>query len=100
MARKKRSTTTYLVMVHDDGSPIDVLLPDGRMAILLPDTSLDALRSSDVFVGTVRHRRGGTLEIMSEFGDIDETRQRIIDEEGGRRGAAARLELRTMISFV
>ena len=40
MARKKKTentTTTYLVMVHSDGRPAEVLLPDGRMALLIPE---------------------------------------------------------------
>ena len=97
MARKKKpnETTTYLVMVHSDGRPTQVLLPDGRMAILVPQNDLYAC------TGVVRKLRGMTFEIMSDEDEsIEDIREGLIfDGHDPKEVKAMKLEKCPLISF-
>lgn len=99
MARKKRNTTTYLVMVHDDGSPAEVLLPDGRMALLLPSGDMCAATTAIVTNGVIRrHRNRITVELDTEP-NIEWARDEIRIDEGPAVAARARLEVHPMVCF-
>ena len=104
MARKKKQenvTTTYLVMVHSDGSPTQVLLPDGRMAILVPQNDLYACTDASTFTGVVRKLRGRTFEIMSDEDEsIEDIREGLIfDGYDPKKVKAMKLEKCPLISF-
>lgn len=105
MPRKKKqpnTTTMYLVMVHSDGSPTQVLLPDGRMAILIPETDLYPYTEAKTFTGVVRKLRGGKLEIMSDEDEsIEDIREGMIfDGHDPKEVRAMKLEKHPMISFI
>lgn len=99
MAKKKRNTTTYLVMVHDDGSPAEVLLPDGRMALLLPSTESWLCTTAIISNGVIRRSRG-KITIESDLdSDIEAVREEIRDQESPAAAARARLEVHTLVCF-
>jgi len=105
MARKKKQenvTTTYLVMVHSDGTPTQVLLPDGRMAILIPETDLYPCTGAKAFTGVVRKLRGGKFEIMSDEDEsIEDIKEGMIfDGHDPKAVRAMKLEKHPMISFI
>lgn len=99
MARKKRNTTTYLVMVHDDGSPAEVLLPDGRMALLLPSTESWLCTTAFITNGVIRRRRGKIMIECDSDSDIEAVREEIRIDEGPAAAARARLEACPMVCF-
>ena len=43
------ATQAYMVLVHDDGRPTEVILPDGRIGFLVPRASDEG---KDVFYGS------------------------------------------------
>ena len=104
MPRKKKqpnTTTMYLVMVHSDGSPTQVLLPDGRMAILIPENDLYPYTEAKTFTGVVRKLRGGKLEIMSDEDEsIEDIKEGMIfDGHDPKEVRAMKLEKCPLISF-
>ena len=104
MPRKKKqpnTTTMYLVMVHSDGSPTQVLLPDGRMAILIPETDLYPYTEAKTFTGVVRKLRGGKLEIMSDEDEsIEDIKEGMIfDGHDPKEVRAMKLEHHPFVSF-
>lgn len=101
MARKKRSTTTYLVMVHDDGSPTEVLLPDGRLALLVPPHDFYPCTTAFTTTGVIRRLRGGAVEFVSDGEESpDAVRENLIfDGENPRTVRAMKLETQLMVSF-
>lgn len=103
MGKKKQENTTamYIVMVHSDGSPTQVLLPDGRMAILIPQNDLYPCTEASTFTGVVRKLRGGKFEIMSdEDENIEDIREGLIfDGYDPKEAKAMKLEKCPLISF-
>ena len=104
MARKKKTettTTTYLVMVHSDGRPTEVLLPDGRMALLVPESDLFPCTRAQVFTGVVHRPRSGVVEILSDEDEsIEDIRESLIfDGDDPRRVRAMKIEKHPLVSF-
>lgn len=104
MARKKKTenaTTTYLVMFHSDGSPAQVLLPDGRMALLLPEHEAYACTRARIFTGVIQRHRNGAVEIISDEDEsIESLRDEMIsDGVDPRTVKAMKLEHHPLVSF-
>lgn len=105
MPRKKKTenvTTTYMVMVHSDGSPTQVILPDGRMAILLPERDLYPCNEARTFTGIVRKLRDGKLEVVSDEDEsIEDLKEGMVfDGHDPKEVRAMKLERHPMISFM
>lgn len=104
MARKKKTestTTTYLVMVHSDGRPADVLLPDGRMALLIPEHETYLCTRASLFNGVIQRHRSGVVEILSDEDEsIEDIRESLIfDGDDPRKVKAMKIEKHPMVSF-
>ena len=105
MARKKKTesiTTTYLVMVHSDGRPAEVLLPDGRMALLIPEHDLFPCTRAQVFTGVVHRPRTGNVEILSDEDEsIEDIREAMIfdGDADPRKVKAMKIEKQPLVSF-
>ena len=104
MGKKKKQEnviTTYLVMVHSDGTPTQVLLPDGRMALLIPEHEVCLCTKAKPFTGVVRKLRGGKFEIMSDDDEsIEDIKEGMIfDGHDPKVVRAMKLEKHPMISF-
>jgi hypothetical protein len=103
MAKKKKpnETTTYLVMVHSDGRPTQVILPDGRMAILIQQHDLYPCNEVSTFTGVVRKLRGGKFEIMSDEDEsIEDIKEGMIfDGHDPKAVRAMKLEKHPLVSF-
>jgi hypothetical protein len=102
MARKKKAentTTTYLVMFHSDGSPAQVLLPDGRMAILSPEYDLYACTTAAVSDCVLIRRKDGGVDVW-EGSSIDEVRSTLmIDGFDKRQIDKMKIEKHFMVTF-
>ena len=104
MARKKKTesiTTTYLVMVHSDGRPAEVLLPDGRMALLVPESDLYPCTRAQVFQGVVHRRKNDFITVYGEDGEsIEDIKEGLIfDGHDPKSVRAMKLEHHPMVSF-
>ena len=103
MAKKKKpnETTTYLVMVHSDGRPTQVILPDGRMAILIQQHDLYPCTEVSTFKGVVSRKKSGKVEIYSEDGEsVEDVKEGlIIDGYDPRTVRALKLEHLPLVSF-
>ena len=104
MARKKKqesATTTYLVMVHSDGRPTEVILPDGRMAILLKENDLYPCDRAQVFQGVVHRRKNGFVTVYGEDGEsIEDIKEGLIfDGHDPKSVRAMKFEQHPMVSF-
>lgn len=105
MARKKKTentTTTYLVMVHSDGRPAEVLLPDGRMALLIPEHEIGLCTRALVFTGVVHRPRTGNIEILSDEDEsIEDLREAMIfdGDADPRKVKAMKIEKHPLVSF-
>ena len=104
MARKKKTesiTTTYLVMVHSDGRPADVLLPDGRMAFLIPAHEIYLCNKAALVTGVVQRHRSGVVEILSDEDEsIEDIRESLIfDGDDPRKVKAMKIEKHPLVSF-
>jgi hypothetical protein len=102
MARKKvREAKAYLVMVYEDGSPTEVILPDGRMALLVPHDDLYFCDAARTFTGVVRKLKAGKVEILSdEEESIEDLKEGMIfDGEDPKAVRSMKLEHHLMISF-
>jgi hypothetical protein len=104
VARKKKAegtTITYLVMVHSDGRPSQVVLPDGRMALLVMHDDMYFCDKTDVFTGVVRRRRAGKVDIISDEAEqLDDIRESMLfDGVSPKDVKSMKLEHQLMISF-
>ena len=104
MARKKKAestTITYLVMVHSDGRPSQVVLPDGRMALLVLHDDLSFCDKTDIFTGVVRRLRAGKVDIISDEAEqLDDIRESMLfDGVSPKDVKSMKLEHQLMISF-
>jgi hypothetical protein len=105
MAKKKSdsvTTTTYLVMVHSDGRPTEVLLPDGRLALLVPEADLYPCTRAQVITGVVHRPKTGNIEILSdELESIEDIREAMIfdGDADPRKVRAMKIEHHPLISF-
>jgi hypothetical protein len=102
MARKKTNeTTTYLVMVHSDGRPTQVILPDGRMAILIQQYDLYPCTEVSTFTGVVSKKKSGKVEIYGEDGEsVEDIKEGLIfDGHDPRTVKALKLEHHPLVSF-
>ena len=103
MAKKKKpnETTTYLVMVHSDGRPTQVILPDGRMTILIQQHDLYPCTEVSTFTGVVSRKKGGKFEIYGDGGEsIEDIKESLIfDGHDPRTVRALKLEHHPLVSF-
>jgi hypothetical protein len=102
MAKKKpNETTTYLVVVHSDGRPTQVILPDGRMALLVPHDDMYFCDKASVFTGVVRRGRGRKIDLISDEAEqLDDIRESMIfDGASPKDVKSMKLEHQLMISF-
>jgi hypothetical protein len=77
------ATQAYMVLVHDDGRPTEVILPDGRAGLLFPRASDEG---KDVFYGKPEVHRGvfrqmadGTETYVLAGCTIEEARKELTD---------------------
>jgi hypothetical protein len=102
MSRKKKQTketTTFLVMVHSDGSPAQVLLPDGRMAIMSPEYDLYACTRALVSDCVLIRKKDGGVEVW-EDASIDDVRSTLmIDGFNVREINKMKIEKHPIVKF-
>ena len=104
MARKKKERAVkgvYTVFEYEDGGPMEVILPDGRMAILIDGENLYECTRTTTTTGCVRRLRNGKIELMDDnCNDVEETRT-VLREDGVAPDAGRKMvfELRPMVSF-
>jgi hypothetical protein len=103
MARKKerKVRAVYTVFEYEDGGPMEAILPDGRMALLMLPHDLYECTSASVMIGAIARRRGGKIEIVDDdCSTLEDAREHLemsgYDPEEVRR---MKLELRPLISF-
>lgn len=102
MARKKaKEAKAYLVMVYEDGSPSEVILPDGRMAFLIPHDDMYFCDKVSIFTGVVKRGRAGKVELISDEEEpLDDVREGMIFDGGSPKDVKSmKLEHQLMISF-
>ena len=103
MGKKKQEniTTTYLVMVHSDGRPAEVILPDGRLALLVPESDLYPCTRASVSQGVVHRRKNGFVTLYGEDGEsIEDIREGLIFDGHDPKGVRAmKLEHHPLVSF-
>ena len=103
MARKKerKVRAVYTIFEYEDGGPMEAILPDGRLALVVPPHDLYQCTTAKVALGAVVHRRGGKIEIIDDCcKDIEDARDRAA-EYGyePREIRRMKLEIRPMVSF-
>jgi hypothetical protein len=102
MARKKerRVKAVYTVFEYEDRGPMEVILPDGRLALLLPSQDLYPCDAATVMNGCVRRLRGGKIEILDDSSNtLDEARENLKFSYDDGDVHKMALEIRPMVSF-
>jgi hypothetical protein len=102
MARKKerKVKAVYTVFEYEDKGPMEVILPDGRLALLIPSQDLYLCESATVMNGCVRRLRGGKIEILDDTSDtLEQARESLkFSYDDGEVNKMA-LEIRPVVSF-
>jgi hypothetical protein len=103
MSRKKerKVKAVYTVFEYEDGGPMEAILPDGRMAILIMAHDLYECTGASTSMGAVRRLRGRKIELLddncSSLEDLRETAALVgYDPEEISKMS---LELRPLVSF-
>ncbi len=76
------ASQSFLVIVHDDGRPTEVMLPDGRLGVLFPRSSDDSdhiFYGMPVIGGAVFHRmENGSEDFIFRDVSLDEARKELL----------------------
>jgi hypothetical protein len=99
--RERKIKAVFTVFVYEDGSPMEAMLPDGRMALVIDRGDWMACTGVHQAQGIIRKHRGGKIEIIDdEHGDLEKCRQKLISY-GAYQSEAKKmaLESRPMVSF-
>jgi len=71
----------YMIIVHDDGKPTEVVLPDGRIGVLFPRSSDEGERifygKPEVHRGVFRRTPDGGEHYLFAGFTLDEARERL-----------------------
>lgn len=80
------ASQAYMVIVHDDGRPTEVILPDGRIGVLFPRASDEG---EDIFYGkpqvgeaVFRQMADGKERCVIHGLTIEEARKELTDPNG------------------
>ena len=103
MARKKerKIRAVYTVFEYEDKGPMEVILPDGRLAILIMAHDLYECTGASTSMGAVRQRRGSKIELLDDdCNNLEELRETLLfdgwDPEEVRK---MKIDLRPLVSF-
>jgi hypothetical protein len=103
MARKKerKIRAVYTVFEYEDKGPMEVILPDGRLAILVASNDLYECTGAGVSTGAVRRLRGNKIELLDDdCSSLEELRETMVwdgyDPEEVRK---MKVDLRPIVSF-
>ena len=102
MSRKKERKVkgVYTVFEYEDGGPMEAILPDGRMALLVDSENLYEYTRSTVTTGVIRRRSRGVIDILDDgVSSLEEARDRLQDHYTPEEIRKMTIELRSMISF-
>jgi len=103
MARKKerKIRAVYTVFEYEDKGPMEVILPDGRLAILIATNDLYECTGAGITMGAVRRLRGSKIELLDDdCRSMEELRETLLfdgwDPEEVRK---MKVDLRPLVSF-
>jgi hypothetical protein len=103
MARKKerKIRAVYTVFEYEDKGPMEVILPDGRLATLIMAHDLYECTGASTSMGAVRRLRGRKIELLddncSNLEDLRETMA--LDGYDPEEIRKMSIELRPLVSF-
>ena len=99
--RERKIKAVFTVFEYEDGSPMEAMLPDGRMALVIDRGDWMACTHVHQTQGIIRKHRGSKIEIVDdEFGDLERCRQYMLDGGAGKSEVKSMvLESRPMVSF-
>ena len=81
MARKKerKIKAVYTVFEYEDKGPMEVILPDGRLAILVATNDLYECTGAGIATGAVRRLRGNKIELLDDdCSSLEELREMMV----------------------
>lgn len=103
MARKKerKIKAVYTVFEYEDRGPMEVILPDGRLALLVATNDLYECTGAGIATGAVRRLRGNKIELLDDdCSSLEELRETMVwdgyDPEEVRK---MKIDLRPIVSF-
>lgn len=102
MAKKKERAVkgVYMVFEYEDGGPLDVILPDGRKAVLVAPDDMYTCDRVHTGLGLVRNYRGGKFELLDDQCDTLEKGKAWLEEDyDPAEIRKMNLEIRPMVSF-
>jgi hypothetical protein len=98
--KERKVKAVYTVFEYEDGGPMEAILPDGRMALLIDDHNLYEFTRSTITTGLIRRRSRGAIEILDDSSSsLEEARDRLLDHHTPAEISKMTLELRYMVSF-
>jgi len=102
MARKKerKIRAVYTVFEYEDKGPMEVILPDGRLAILIATNDMYECTVADVTMGAVRRMRGSKIELLDDnCSSLEEVRDRLLDDYTPEEIRKMKIDLQPLVSF-
>ena len=103
MASRKKERAVkgvYMVFEYEDGGPLEVILPDGRKALLIAPDDMYTLDRVFVGHGLVRNYRGGKFELLDDQCDTLEKGRAWLEEDYDLSEVKKmNLEIRPTVSF-
>jgi hypothetical protein len=103
MARKKerKIRAVYTVFEYEDKGPMEVILPDGRLAILVATNDLYECTRAGIATGAVRRLRGNKIELLDDnCSSLDELRETMeYDGYSPEEIRKMKIDLRPIVSF-
>lgn len=100
MAKGKKVRAVYTVFEYEGDHPMEAILPDGRMAVLVLPHDMYPCSGASISNGVFARRRGGKVTFEHDCCEtIEEAREMIAqnyDEGVARR---LKLEIRPIVSF-
>jgi hypothetical protein len=102
MARKKerKIRAVYTVFEYEDKGPMEVILPDGRLAILTMTHDMYECTGASISMGAVRRRRGNKIELLDDdCSSLEELRDRLLDDYTPEEIRKMKIDLQPIVSF-
>jgi len=90
----------YTVFEYEDKGPMEVILPDGRLAILVATYDMYECTRAEIATGAVRQMRGNKIEILDDnCSSLEEVRDRLLDDYTSEEIRKMKIDLRPILSF-
>ena len=103
MSRKKERKVkgVYTVFEYEDKGPMEVILPDGRMALLIATNDLYECTGADVSIGAVQRLRGNKIELLDDScSNLEELRASMeYDGYSPEEISKMKIDFRPLVSF-